>query len=166
MRQISMSNGCRSFKSVDCGLRPSSSEISLPAPANFPLGEDQVISTTSFVLTLRIIEQGKDQLSDEGPCVAPFLPGGVAAAVMQSNALFGAIDFSFAFVAFSRHGEVDDVEPREDAREDRPQDRTIPVPGTYNSDRRTEADPCLSDRVCCRVADLSNDHKAVTERRR
>ena len=54
MRQISTSKGCRSFRSVDCGLRPNASEISLPAPANFPLGEDQVSSTSSFVFILCI----------------------------------------------------------------------------------------------------------------
>src|SRR2546430_12257577 len=41
MRRISTSNGCRSFKSVDCGLRPRASETLLLAPANFPFGEDQ-----------------------------------------------------------------------------------------------------------------------------
>src|SRR5437660_11067356 len=41
-----------SFRSVDSGLRPSSSEISLPAPTNFPFGDDQVTSTIFVVLTL------------------------------------------------------------------------------------------------------------------
>src|SRR2546430_1537267 len=49
MRTISTSKGCRSFKSVDCGLRPNASETSLPAPANFPLGEDHVSSASRFV---------------------------------------------------------------------------------------------------------------------
>jgi len=44
MRTISISKGCRSLRSVDCGLRPNASETSLPAPANFPLGDDQVSS--------------------------------------------------------------------------------------------------------------------------
>src|SRR6266498_357076 len=38
---ISTSNGWRSIRSVECGLRPSASEISLPAPANFPFGDDE-----------------------------------------------------------------------------------------------------------------------------
>src|ERR1035441_5177901 len=54
MRQISTSKGWRSLRSVDCGLRPNSSETSLPAPTNFPLGEDQVTSAMSFVLIFRI----------------------------------------------------------------------------------------------------------------
>src|SRR5215208_7053281 len=54
MRHISTSNGWRSFKSVECGLRPNASEISLPAPANFPFGDDHVTSTISVVLTLCI----------------------------------------------------------------------------------------------------------------
>src|SRR2546427_10948661 len=54
MRQISTSKGCRSLRSVDWGLRPKASEISLPAPTNFPFGEVQDSSTISFVLTLRI----------------------------------------------------------------------------------------------------------------
>jgi hypothetical protein len=54
MRQISTSKGCRSFRSVDCGLRPSSSETSLPKPTNLPLGEDQASSCILSVLTFRI----------------------------------------------------------------------------------------------------------------
>src|SRR5260370_13863003 len=54
MRKISTSNGCRSMRSVDDGLRPNASETCLPAPANFPLGEDQLSSTMASVLTLRI----------------------------------------------------------------------------------------------------------------
>jgi hypothetical protein len=33
-------------------LRPNASEISLPAPLNFPFGEDQVSSAIFVVLTL------------------------------------------------------------------------------------------------------------------
>src|SRR4051794_18512374 len=62
MRQISTSNGCRSFKSVDRGFRPNSSETSLPEPANFPFGDDQLTSAMSFVLTLRIPESCKVSL--------------------------------------------------------------------------------------------------------
>ena len=54
IRKISTSKGCRSFKSVESGFRPSSSEISLPAPTNFPFGDDQVTSTIFVVLTLRM----------------------------------------------------------------------------------------------------------------
>jgi hypothetical protein len=54
MRQISTSNGCRSFKSVESGFRPSSSEISLPAPMISPSGDDQVNSAILAVLTLSI----------------------------------------------------------------------------------------------------------------
>ena len=78
-------------------------------------------------------------------------------------AFFTPLPFSFGFVCFSRHGKVNDVEPRENTREDCPQDRTIPLPGTYNSERRTESDPCLSDRGCCLVGDLSKDHRVVSE---
>ncbi len=42
------------MRSVDDGLRPNASETCLPAPANFPLGEDQLSSTMVSVLTLRI----------------------------------------------------------------------------------------------------------------
>jgi hypothetical protein len=44
------------LRSVDSGLRPNASEISLPAPMNFPFGEDQVSSAIFVVLTLRISE--------------------------------------------------------------------------------------------------------------
>src|SRR5258708_38371651 len=44
--------GCRSLRSVDSGLRPNASEISLPAPLNFPFGEDHVSSAIFVVLTL------------------------------------------------------------------------------------------------------------------
>jgi hypothetical protein len=37
---------------VDSGLRPNASEISLPAPLNFPFGEDHVSSAIFVVLTL------------------------------------------------------------------------------------------------------------------
>lgn len=50
---ISTSKGCRSIKSVDSGLRPKASEISLPAPENFPLGDDQENSSMSLVFILR-----------------------------------------------------------------------------------------------------------------
>src|SRR5215470_9098536 len=52
MRKISTSKGCRSLRSVDWGLRPNASEISLPAPLNFPFGEDHVSSAIVVVLTL------------------------------------------------------------------------------------------------------------------
>jgi hypothetical protein len=39
---------------VDGGLRPSASETSRPAPANFPLGDDQENSSNLFVFTLCI----------------------------------------------------------------------------------------------------------------
>src|SRR5579859_6131622 len=55
MRQISTSKGWRSINSVDCGLRPNSSETCLPKPTNFPLGNDQDSSDMLFVLTLRIL---------------------------------------------------------------------------------------------------------------
>src|SRR5437667_107087 len=54
MRQISTSNGWRSLRSVDSGLRPNASEISLPAPLNFPFGEDHVSSAIFDVEILRI----------------------------------------------------------------------------------------------------------------
>src|SRR5262245_39266122 len=44
--------GCRSLRSVDSGLRPNASEISLPAPLNFSFGEDHVSSAIFVVLTL------------------------------------------------------------------------------------------------------------------
>ena len=47
---ISTSNGWRSRRSVDRGLRPRASEISLPAPTNLPLGDVQVSSGSSFEL--------------------------------------------------------------------------------------------------------------------
>src|SRR5262249_40725563 len=52
IRKISTSKGCRSLRSVDSGLRPNASEISLPAPLNFPFGEDHVSSAIFVVLTL------------------------------------------------------------------------------------------------------------------
>src|SRR5438094_2064581 len=54
MRRISTSNGCRSFKSVDCGLRPRASETLLLAPANIPFGEDQGSSASLLVLIFSI----------------------------------------------------------------------------------------------------------------
>src|SRR5258706_7027815 len=54
MRHISTSNGWRSRASVEAGFRPRASETCFPAPQNFPLGEDQISSGKSFVLTLRI----------------------------------------------------------------------------------------------------------------
>ena len=39
---------------MDFGLRPKASEICLPAPENFPFGDVQTSSSTSFVLTLSI----------------------------------------------------------------------------------------------------------------
>src|SRR5438105_4553145 len=66
MRQISTSNGCRSLRSVESGLRPNSSEISLPAPTNLPLGDDHGISTMSFVLTLRIGITAPSQFAKSG----------------------------------------------------------------------------------------------------
>src|SRR6202022_1724694 len=54
MRQISISNGCRSLRSVDSGLRPNATEISLLAPPNFPFGEVQDSSAISFRLILRM----------------------------------------------------------------------------------------------------------------
>src|SRR4030095_2247829 len=53
IRKISTSKGCRSLKSVDSGLRPNASETSLPAPTNFPFGDDQVSSTIFVVLTFK-----------------------------------------------------------------------------------------------------------------
>src|SRR5207249_12221392 len=64
MRQISTSNGCRSFKSVESGFRPSSSEISLPAPMISPFGDDQVNSAILVVLTLSI-KRGEAAERDE-----------------------------------------------------------------------------------------------------
>lgn len=72
--------------------------------------------------------------------------------------------FLFGFVCLARHGKVNDVEPREDTRENRVQNRTIPMPRTYNSDRRTESYPCLGNRLRCLVGNLSNDHRVLTER--
>src|SRR5574341_568193 len=54
MRQTSTSNGWRSLRSVDSGLRPSATEISLLAPPNFPLGDAHVSSAMSLVFTLRM----------------------------------------------------------------------------------------------------------------
>src|SRR5258706_12803739 len=56
IRKISTSKGCRSLRSVDSGLRPNASEISLPAPLNFPFGEHHVSSAIFVVLTLFISE--------------------------------------------------------------------------------------------------------------
>src|SRR5580765_1282872 len=38
------------MRSVECGFRPRASEISLPAPANLPLGDDHASSVSSFEL--------------------------------------------------------------------------------------------------------------------
>jgi len=51
---ISTSNGWRFLKSVDCGSRPNSSEISLPLPPNFPFGDNHETSSIFFVFTLRM----------------------------------------------------------------------------------------------------------------
>src|SRR6266581_4068500 len=50
MRRISTSNGCRSFKSVDCGLRPRASETLLLAPANLPWSDFQGSSVNRLEL--------------------------------------------------------------------------------------------------------------------
>src|ERR1039457_1070018 len=55
MRQISTSKGCRSLRSVENGCLPNASETCLPAPTNFPFGEDQDNSVKSFVFTLCMI---------------------------------------------------------------------------------------------------------------
>src|SRR5437667_6356664 len=55
MRRISTSNGCRSFKSIDCGLRPSASETLLLAPLNFPLGEVQGSSVNWLELIFSMV---------------------------------------------------------------------------------------------------------------
>src|SRR6267142_2578698 len=75
MRTISTSKGCRSLKSVDCGLRPNASETSLPEPTNFPLGEDHVSSASSFVFILTImplvgsvVAPGHDEPFARNPC--------------------------------------------------------------------------------------------------
>src|SRR6516162_4380527 len=62
MRQISISNGCRSFRSLDSGLRPNATEISLLAPPNFPFGEVHDSSAISFMLILRILFSPNEQL--------------------------------------------------------------------------------------------------------
>src|SRR5947199_5997955 len=58
MRRISTSNGCRSFKSVDCRLRPRASETLLLAPTNFPFGEDQGSSANWLVLIFSTVAVG------------------------------------------------------------------------------------------------------------
>src|SRR5579872_2015824 len=62
MRTISTSKGCRSFRSMDWGLRPNASETPLPAPANLPLGEDQVSSARwlVFIFSMMIGPYGHD----------------------------------------------------------------------------------------------------------
>src|SRR6266576_3953604 len=59
MRRISTSNGCRSFKSVDCGLRPRASETLLLPPANFPFGEDHGSSANWLELIFSIAVVGR-----------------------------------------------------------------------------------------------------------
>src|SRR4030095_16025534 len=64
IRKISTSKGCRSLRSVDSGLRPNASEISLPAPLNFPFGEDHVSSAIFVVLTLctsEVVQRERDK---------------------------------------------------------------------------------------------------------
>ncbi len=57
--EVSGKSRCRkdgvSLRSVEVGLRPSASDTCLPAPPNFPFGEDQVSSSICFTLTLRIM---------------------------------------------------------------------------------------------------------------
>src|SRR5438046_1593502 len=65
MRTISTSNGCRSFKSVDCALRPKASETSLPASVSLPLGEVQDASASLLVFTV-FIGSGVDESSPAG----------------------------------------------------------------------------------------------------
>lgn len=45
------------LQSVENGCRPSASETCLPAPMNFPFGDDQDNSGMSFMFTLRMIVQ-------------------------------------------------------------------------------------------------------------
>jgi hypothetical protein len=58
---------------MDCGLRPNSSEISLPALTNFPFGEDQDNSSIVFVFTLRMFCLSHDFSS--GRATVAQLPG-------------------------------------------------------------------------------------------
>src|SRR5882672_6166871 len=80
MRTISTSKGCRSIKSVDCGLRPSASETSLPAPTNFPLGEDQGSSASALVFILCMgfdfLQSTKTSGDDQGFARDPGRVGG------------------------------------------------------------------------------------------
>jgi hypothetical protein len=69
--------------------------------------------------------------------------------------------FSFGFVGLARQSKVNDVEPRKNTGKDRPQDRTIPMPGTYDGDHRTESNPDLGDGVSCLGDDLSDDRSGT-----
>ena len=72
---------------------------------------------------------------------------------------------SFHLLGSPCERKVNHVKPRENTGKDGPQDGAVPLPGTYNSDRRTESDSCLRDSVCCLVGDLSKDHhRVITER--
>ena len=58
-----------------------------------------------------------------------------------------AIDSQFSLHLIRPPGEreVDHVEPRKDPSQNRPQDGAIPLPGTYDGDRRTQAYSRLRD---------------------
>src|SRR3989442_113732 len=55
MRRTSTSNGCRSLRSVESGLRPSASDTLLLAPVNFPLGDAQGSSANRLELIFSMV---------------------------------------------------------------------------------------------------------------
>ena len=65
---------------------------------------------------------------------------------------------SFHFIALPGEGEVNDVKPRKNPGKNRPEDRTITMPGTDNGNGGSQSDSCLSDRLSGLSDDLSNDH--------
>src|SRR5437870_1348753 len=93
-----------------------------------------------------------------------FRRGHITAIHLSAKKKSCQVGWSFGFAWLSRYREVDDVEPREYTGEDGPQDRTIPLPGTYDGDRRTESDPGLGYRLCCLIGHLGNHHRNFTER--
>jgi hypothetical protein len=75
-----------------------------------------------------------------------------------AEVVYSGVRVSLHFVRPSGQRKVDDVKPGQYSCQNRPQDRTIPLPRADNRDGRTQADTRLGDGGCSLVCDLGNDH--------
>ena len=87
-------------------------------------------------------------------CDLPALPAAVCSV---------GICRSLAFARSSSQYKINNIDPREDASEDRPKNGAIPLPGTHHSDCRPESDPCLGHRLRRLICELRKDHRIFIE---